>query len=183
MNFWKKFEYSLFTDDKAAAKTGRILRVVFFFYILFVIKVIIFKYPWEQMKMIVDTWEKGVVLEGLDTANFTVGKTIRMYIRYWDRLNSFENLIGNVVVFLPFGFLLPCIHRPSRRGWLLLAETFLFVTGIEVFQLFSALGAFDVDDIILNCAGSFIGYLIFGAVYMLFYLRKQMFLRSGGGKS
>ena len=83
------------------------IKIVFYIYIAIVIKVIIFKYPWEDLKAIMDTWEKGVILEGLDTANFTLFKTIKMYINYSYKLNSFENLVGNVVVFVPFGFLLP----------------------------------------------------------------------------
>ena len=58
------------------------VRALFFVYLLIVIKLIIFKYPYSQLKAIVDTWEKDVILEGLDTANFTLFKTIRMYIDY-----------------------------------------------------------------------------------------------------
>lgn len=43
------------------------IKIVFYIYIAIVIKVIIFKYPWEDLKAIMDTWEKGVILEGLDT--------------------------------------------------------------------------------------------------------------------
>lgn len=43
----------------------------------------------------------------------------------------------------------------------MLLNAFLFVLGIEVFQLFSAFGAFDVDDILLNCVGAIIGYLFY----------------------
>lgn len=135
------------------------IRVVFFLYLVIVIKLIIFKYPYSQLKAIVDTWEKGVILEGLDTANFTLFKTIRMYIDYSYMLNSFENLVGNVVVFIPFGFLLPYVLRRGRNFFVMLLNAFLFVLGIEVFQLFSAFGAFDVDDILLNCFGAVLGYL------------------------
>lgn len=135
------------------------VKLIFAVYIAVVIKVIIFKYPWEDLQAIIAGWEKGVVLEGLDTANFTLFKTIKMYIDYSYMLNSFENLVGNVVVFIPFGFLLPMLHRKSRRFLVLMLNAFLFVSGIEVFQLFSAFGAFDVDDILLNCFGAFIGWL------------------------
>lgn len=135
------------------------IRVVFCVYLLVVIKLIIFKYPYSQLKAIVDTWEKGVILEGLDTANFTLFKTIRMYIDYSYMLNSFENLVGNVVVFIPFGFLIPYVLKRGRNFFVMLLNAFLFVLGIEVFQLFSAFGAFDVDDILLNCFGAVLGYL------------------------
>lgn len=137
------------------------VRLVFFIYLLVVIKVIIFKYPLEQLREIAASWEKDVVLEGLDTANFTLFKTIRMYIDYSYKLNSFENLVGNVVVFIPFGFLLPYVIKHGRNFFVMFIHAFLFVSGIEVFQLFSAFGAFDVDDILLNCFGAVLGYLIY----------------------
>ena len=134
---------------------------MFFIYIAIVIKVIIFKYPWEDLKAVADTWEKGVILEGLDTANFTLFKTIKMYINYSYMLNSFENLAGNIVVFVPFGFLLPYVQKGAAKFPVLLLNAFLFVLGIEVFQLFSAFGAFDVDDILLNCFGASMGWVIY----------------------
>ncbi len=137
------------------------VKLIFFMYLLVVIKVIIFKYPLEQLKEIASTWEKGVILEGLDTANFTLFKTIRMYIDYSYMLNSFENLVGNVVVFIPFGFLLPYVTKWGRNFFVMLINAFFFVLGIEVFQLFSAFGAFDVDDILLNCVGAVLGYLAY----------------------
>lgn len=137
------------------------IKVVFYIYIAVVIKVIIFKYPWEDLRAIMDSWEKDVILEGLDTANFTLFKTIKMYIDYSYMLNSFENLVGNVVAFIPFGFLLPYIQQRCQSFPVLLLNAFLFVLGIEVFQLFSAFGAFDVDDILLNCAGAALGWIAY----------------------
>lgn len=152
------------------------VKLIFFIYLLVVIKVIIFKYPLEQLKEIASTWEKGVVLEGLDTANFTLFKTIRMYIDYSYMLNSFENLVGNIVVFIPFGFLLPYVLKWGRNFFVMLVNAFLFVLGIEVFQLFSAFGAFDVDDILLNCLGAVLGYLfylIYEAVKKWYHNKKR----------
>jgi len=137
------------------------LKVIFFLYLLLVVRLIIFKYPMETLRGIASSWEKGVVLEGLDSANFTLFKTIRMYIDYSYRLNSFENLVGNVVVFIPFGFLLPYVFKLGEKFFVMLFNAFIFVLGIEVFQLFSAFGAFDVDDILLNCLGAVLGYLFY----------------------
>lgn len=146
-------------------KTGidgrRKVRILFILYLLLVIRLIIFKYPYDQLKAIASTWEKEVILEGLDTANFTLFKTIRMYIDYSYMLNSFENLVGNVAVFIPFGFLFPYVFKRGRNFLVMFLNAFLFVLGIEVFQLFSAFGAFDVDDILLNCVGAVIGYICY----------------------
>lgn len=136
-------------------------QLLFIIYVLIMIKLIVFKYPLSRLEEIARTWQRDVVLEGLDTANFTPFKTIKMYIRYYSRLNSFENLFGNILVFVPFGYLLPKAYHKYKNFLLFFANSFLFVTCIEVFQLFSAFGAFDVDDFILNCAGACIGYLLF----------------------
>lgn len=134
------------------------LKILFAVYILVLIKVIIFKYPYEQLYAIAQTWRKDVILEGLETANFIPFKTIKMYIKYADQLNSFENLAGNILVFVPFGTLLPLIRKYRNAFLDVFANALILVIGIEVFQLFSAFGAFDVDDIILNCLGASIGY-------------------------
>ncbi|MBR2949992.1 MAG: VanZ family protein [Lachnospiraceae bacterium] len=165
MKIWKLLGHSLFAEDETAKKVRFGLSVVFFVYFCILIKCVVFKYPYEQLAQITESWTKKVILEGLDTANFTLFKTIKMYIRYWARLNSFENLFGNIFLFSPFGFLLPFLHKESRYWWILMINVFWVVCGIEIFQLITAFGAFDVDDILLNCLGAFLGYLCFGLVY------------------
>ncbi len=142
----------------------RSVRIFFVFYILFVIKVFIFKYPIQKLQAIAASWKKDVILEGLSTANFTPFKTIKMYIEYSYKLNSAENLLGNIAVLIPFGMLFPLITRKNWGYPGMLACAFAFVLGIEVFQLFSAFGAFDVDDILLNCLGASLGYLFYRIV-------------------
>lgn len=166
MKIWDTLRHSLWTEDESGRKTGRILKAVFFLYILVLLRVIVFKYPLERLEAITRSWSKSVVLEGLGTANFTFFKTIKMYIRYWGRLNSFENLFGNVIAFIPFGFLLPFVQKESRRWWVMFLDSFVLVACIELFQLFTAFGAFDVDDILLNCAGAMIGYGIFAVEFL-----------------
>ena len=136
------------------------LKLLFVLYLLLVIKLLIFKYPFEELKAIMQTWESGVIWEGLDSANFTLFKTIKMYIHYAYKLNSFENLVGNVVVFLPFGCILPKVSRFANHWFMLIGAAFFFSLGIELFQLFSAFGAFDVDDLVLNVSGALLGYWI-----------------------
>jgi len=137
---------------------------IFFLYVLIIIRVIVFKYPYSELREIMAGWQKDVVWEGLSTANFTLFKTIRMYIRYYDRLNSFENLFGNILIFVPYGILYPLAFPKKKDVWFFLPTVFLFVSGIELFQLFSAFGKFDVDDILLNCFGALIGMIFMIAV-------------------
>lgn len=139
-------------------------RWIFFLYVLIIIRLIIFKYPYAELRAIMAGWRRDVVWEGLHSANFELFKTIKMYIRYYDRLNSFENLFGNILIFIPYGILYFMAFIKRRSRWLFLPLTFLFVSGIELFQLLSAFGKFDVDDILLNCMGAVIGMIFVIAV-------------------
>lgn len=139
------------------------MRILFAVYLLILFKVIVFKYPLAQMREIAASWKRDVFWEGLGSANFELFKTIKLYIRHWDNkgINSFGNLIGNIVAFIPLGYMLPRICKASRRVFICMVQVFLLVLGIELFQLLSAFGVFDVDDILLNCLGAFMGYLFF----------------------
>ena len=139
-------------------------RFLFLIYLILLIRLIVFKYPLAQLLEIIKGWEKGVVLEGLSTANFTLGKSIRMYIRYFNKFpfwNGFANLIGNLLAFIPYGYLLPKSYPRCKKWWRVFYCAVGFVLCIELFQLFSAFGAFDVDDILLNVLGAMIGYGVF----------------------
>lgn len=69
------------------------------------------------------------------------------------------NLIGNFVMFLPLGFLLPVVSKRFRVLW----KTMLGGAGlsilIEFSQLWNGRGT-DIDDVILNTMGSVVGYAI-----------------------
>ena len=139
------------------------MRILFIVYLVVLIKVIVFKYPLVQLKQIADSWSRDVFWEGLQSANFEFFRTIKLYIRNWDNkgINSFGNLIGNVLAFIPMGYLLPRLFEACRNLFFCMVSVLLFVLGIELFQLLSNFGIFDVDDILLNCLGAFIGYIFF----------------------
>ena len=86
--------------------------------------------------------------------------TIRIQLMFIDRGWAKLNLLGNTVSFLPFGYLLPLAY--PRLGSF--AKVFLTGLGsvllIEVFQFYTRLGSFDVDDVMLNMAGIAAGYLL-----------------------
>lgn len=144
------------------------IKIFFLVYILILVKLIVFKYPYERLADIAASWSSDVIFEGLGNANFVPLKTIKMYIKYSDRLNSFENLAGNILAFVPFGMLLPLIGSHLRRFAIVFSNGIVFVLGIEVFQLISAFGAFDVDDVILNCLGIVLGYVIYAISRSMF---------------
>lgn len=136
-------------------------RLAFIGYLFLMIRLIIFKYPYNYMLSIMENWNKNVIFEGIENANFTFFKTIKMYIDYAYMLNSFDNLVGNVAIFIPFGFFLPMVFSNAKKLWVSLLNAFLMTFAIEGFQLLTGLGVFDVDDILLNMIGAFTGYAIY----------------------
>ena len=73
----------------------------------------------------------------------------------------FTNLFGNVAGFLPFGFMLPMIVKRMRNGLLIILSGFALSFTVEVIQLITRAGCFDVDDMILNTLGAALGYGIY----------------------
>ena len=75
-------------------------------------------------------------------------------------LHCFINLAGNVIMFVPIGYLLPRIWKKQQKFPLFLATCIGLIFLVEILQLFTLLGSFDVDDIILNLFGIIVGYMI-----------------------
>ena len=78
---------------------------------------------------------------------------VRAYIRM-----AVINLGGNIIMFIPLGFLLPrvfsgCVSLPR-----VLLTTAVIITLVELIQLFTLVGTCDIDDLILNVLGSGLGY-------------------------
>lgn len=71
------------------------------------------------------------------------------------------NIVGNIVAFMPFGFLLPFVSEQKMHTIKVLFYSFLLTLCAETLQLLSRTGAFDVDDLILNTAGGVLGYWCF----------------------
>jgi glycopeptide antibiotics resistance protein len=92
-------------------------------------------------------------------------------------INVFLNLVGNIIVFIPWGACLPILFEKIKSLIGTLKGTLLFVIAIEVAQLITTLGSFDVDDIILNTLGAIIGYLIYKVGIMVMKVAKFVLLQ------
>ena len=80
------------------------------------------------------------------------------------------NLIGNIGVFIPFGVLLPVVIQ--RRFIIIYIIFFCGLFFLELMQLLSKRGSFDVDDFILNSLGFMIGYWIYRIIALKVYSRR-----------
>ena len=76
---------------------------------------------------------------------------------------AFEPLIGivqNLILFMPFGFLLYAVTDQPRMVRILLLS-FLLSLSIELCQLLFRLGWFEVDDILHNVLGTYLGIRLY----------------------
>ena len=71
----------------------------------------------------------------------------------------FLNIFGNVLAFMPFGFL-PVIWERTRHWYITVILSFAMSLTVETMQLVGKVGSFDVDDLLLNTIGGFVGYII-----------------------
>lgn len=102
--------------------------------------------------------------------NLVLFQEIKRFIRYRHQLGweSFlVNIVGNVMAFTPFGFVLPIISPNSRKFFNILLLSFEFTMTIELLQLLLKVGIFDVDDIFMNTLGGVIGYCCFAICHKI----------------
>ncbi len=75
-------------------------------------------------------------------------------------LNSLTDFVLNTIIFIPFGIFLPILtKKPAFFKFLLIS--FLISLTFEIYQLFTLLGFFALDDLIANTLGFIIGYVFY----------------------
>lgn len=101
--------------------------------------------------------------------NLHLFKEIHRFIQYRQQLGleSFVvNILGNILAFAPFGFLLPMLNKRYRRFFYTSFLCLLFSSCVEMIQLFLKVGIFDVDDIFMNTVGGMLGYITYGVIHV-----------------
>jgi glycopeptide antibiotics resistance protein len=77
----------------------------------------------------------------------------------WAPLWTLTDLFGNVLLFAPFGFLLPLLVPAVRRWWQVLAVGAGVSLLIELYQLaWPALREASVTDVLMNALGTALGF-------------------------
>lgn len=126
-------------------------KVLFVLYILFLLYFLIFS-EWYGRTGVMEEYHYNLV----------PFQEIKRFWNYRDQLglSAFMNLFGNVVIFMPLGFLgaMASRHRSFIRTSL---DGFLLSLVVEVFQLIAMVGRFDVDDLMLNTLGTMLGFVSF----------------------
>lgn len=102
-----------------------------------------------------------------------------LFYSYKEAWNSFalrewRNIILNILIFVPFGFLLPVGLKWFRNFWKTYFAGFILTLVIEISQLLFKRGIFELDDLLNNTIGSMIGYGCFAIVMLIAsYIKKE----------
>lgn len=71
------------------------------------------------------------------------------------------SIVLNVLLFIPFGILLPLTFYKMRKWTKVLLAGLIFITAVELMQLLFFGRTFDIDDLLSNLSGVIIGYGVF----------------------
>ena len=140
-------------------KQGKTLNIIWWLYIalLVVFAVVKFKGSFYELSDRVNSYS----MQGSINYNLIPFRSMSTQIEYITQWWALKNLLGNIISFIPFGFLLPITYKKFSSAISVFFTGLASILLIEIFQFITKLGSFDVDDIILNMIGIVGGYLIF----------------------
>lgn len=129
----------------------KLLWAVFVLYILILLRITVFRSDFGTHPLFRD----GQILWVPFVSLIRILKNSLSYFIYL--------FVGNLIWFVPFGFLFPVL---VKRGKQVILYGLLLSLLIEVCQFIFGTGVTEVEDLILNTAGTAIGYV----VYILFQM-------------
>lgn len=143
-------------------------------YTYMLVKIILFKFQTINYDFLLGRIQAGLQQPGLlsqrlQSGNLIPFREITNSLHYYSDHAMF-NLVGNVAIFIPFGLLLGLMFHNGMR---VVICAFFLSLGLETTQLLLMIGQFDVDDILLNTIGGFLGFLFYRIIISPFLNRKR----------
>ncbi len=105
----------------------------------------------------------GATVLSRSNAMWNYQRIVGLFVSYKDAwisgtASAWRNLIINILLFVPLGFLLPLGWQRFQAFWKTCLIGLLLTVLIECFQLVFSFGLFELDDIFNNLLGTMIGY-------------------------
>lgn len=146
------------------------------FYLLLLVKIILFKSGTIDFLFILKQFASfPYTIEAIQIRISNRGNIIpfETIMNTFNLLSSWSifNLLGNILIFIPLGILLTNIKGNIVFVFML---SLITTCTLEISQFITNIGTFDVDDILLNSFGGFIGYLLYTQVKIRFTLKKML---------
>ncbi|RZK10289.1 MAG: VanZ family protein [Flavobacterium sp.] len=155
--------------------------VVFIIYIIILVKLVVLKGPffYQIVSGMSYNYQMQAAQADYGGVNLVPFRTIKAFMNLHPSTSmqvKVFNLLGNVALFIPLGFLLPFVFRKANTLGRVLMASFLISLLFELYQLITHTGNFDVDDLLLNSIGGAIGYACFVMVTKM-VLANQNFVK------
>ena len=87
--------------------------------------------------------------------------------------------IENIIMFIPMGILLPGAFKKFRNPIICILTCTILSCLIEYIQYLFKLGYAEIDDVVTNTLGGAIGWLIWGVLWLICLIIKNIFGDSG----
>ena len=152
--------------DKLYMHRKKLINCIFLFYILGVLCV---TFIVRETMALRTSENRGLVLQPFREFEAMVNGTHF----FW-----FKQIFLNVLLFVPFGILLPMVSRYFKNPIVTLITGCLFSGIIEIMQYVTGRGLTEVDDVITNTLGAAVGVMLYKLVFAVYRSRVQVRRRS-----
>ena len=134
--------------NTAAGNKRKLIIALFAIYILAVLWITLIDREFGNRRaMLVPFWEFANVIKGI-RRSFFIGQ-----------------ILGNLVMLMPLGFMLPFIKKVSMKQVLLIS--LCFSAFIELTQFITGRGLMEFDDVFNNTVGAVLGYKVYDVLRAL----------------
>lgn len=125
-------------------------------FVLFMAALLLLAFEGDYKRPLAMVRDAGYRIVNRERINLIPLRTIGGFFRHFIPDIFLVNIVGNIVMFIPWGFGLVLLWKRNQSVMRILLLCFLLTAGIETVQLFIGRSV-DVDDLILNFLGGCIG--------------------------
>lgn len=176
--FWKHAQENLTFTNEQKIQIAWLAVFIFIIYFIYHLQL----YDWHTSvvriprKLLIAVWMSfiiGITLINRNDQNTTVVclslEPTYQKVMSGDTFSQYQ-VLSNVLLFIPYGFLLPWNIWYCRRWWITFLLCGFSSLLIEAEQRITGRGVFDVADLLTNVAGGMIGFIF----YRIFELLKKL---------
>ncbi len=156
------YSYGILKNDMKSYNSNIVIYIALYSYLLFTITFIISRTEFRFY----NRWYSG---------QYEPFYTILSQFKYGSVTSIAKNILGNSVMLIPLSFLLMIKNKKFNN---VLKQSLIIlpvVVAIELLQAFTHTGTFDIDDIILNYAGTLVFTFIITRLSIIDKIRKLFY--------
>ena len=102
-----------------------------------------------------------------------MGVNLQLFGTWGTNAQAHAYVLENILLFIPFGFLLPCVFSKCRNGVMIFFMGMFFSIACEGIQFMTQRGYCQLDDVVMNTLGTVLGYIGYWCISSIFYLIRK----------